>query len=202
MRFAPALLGLLALPLAGTALRAQAAPPTASVRIEQSFGLAGVEWWAEITRRGSAVDGVMWVQSGDVNRDFVRRAFGCRPRRWKDADGESWRCRAPFTRGEPDWAELLRSLEAAGVAAPPPATDLSATVDSIGGHPVMRRTFCSDGSPWATTWRGGSRDSVVTPQGCGTLSPARREFEARVTQVIDSLRVARTPEAPEARKSR
>ena len=194
------LLALVAALAAAVRLPAQATTPpnlpprTTHVRLEQSISITGVRWWAEWHVERGPVRGVMWVETGEVNRSFVQEAFGCTPRRRGD-EPDRWRCRVAFVHGEPAWAALLQALEAGSIANPPPGTEVMAP-DSTRDRRMMTITMCTDGSPWRVTWRGAAGAAPVhTAQGCGSLSPARQAFERDVASVVGTLLHAADPSA-------
>ena len=154
--------------------------PTRVLQIGQSFALEGVDLLITITEGRTRTSGQMVATSGSVNRPGIEKQYGCRTARHQE-EPRTWSCQVPFQSGQPDWARLLRQLDALGVMTPPSDSLLSSRAGRLG-------SLCLDGTPWTLRIRDSSETLLVDDrQSCGPIGSVRKRFEAGLEAVIDSV---------------
>jgi hypothetical protein len=170
---------LVPLPLQG--LQAPATTrPTRVLQIGQSFALEGVDLLITITEGRTWTSGEMVATSGSVNRPGIEKQYGCRTAPQQE-EARTWSCQVPFRSGQPNWARLLRQLDALGVMNPPSDSLLTSRAGRL-GH------LCLDGTPWTLRIRDSTETLLVDDrQSCGPIGSVRKRFEAGLEGVIDSV---------------
>jgi hypothetical protein len=111
----------------------------------------------------------------EARRAWLRAHYGCavfRPEPW----GAGAVCAAPFPRGAPDWAAVLRQLDAAGVEAPPPPAE------------PPPDWLCSDGGGFRVAVRAPGRPPLMYRyDSCDPATSARAAHRDRLAAVLDAV---------------